>query len=80
MSKVYSLVIKNQRFDFTQEDLDSIKKGTTITESGRKFVHFTKNGRRVDILKEEFDKIVGDISKAAEPKEEVKETPKEEAK
>jgi len=56
--KIYSIVVKGQRFDFTQAELDNIKKGTTITEGGRKFVHlFTKMGR-LDVLKEEFDKTV----------------------
>jgi hypothetical protein len=56
--KIYSIVLKGQRFDFTQTDLDSIKKGTTTTEGGRKFVHIsTKNGR-LDVLQEEFDKVI----------------------
>jgi hypothetical protein len=70
MEKIYSVVIKGQRFDFTQADLESIKKGTTITEGGRKFIHlFTKNGR-MDVLKEDFDKTIEKLAKEQEtPKE-----------
>ena len=60
--KIYSICLKNQRFDFTQSDLDSIRKGTTKTEGGRQFVHvFTKNGR-VDVLKEEFDAAISKVN------------------
>ena len=56
MAKVYSMVIKGQRIDFTDADLEAIKKGETKTDGGRTFVHlFSKTGR-VDVLKEEFDK------------------------
>jgi len=61
--KIYSIVVKNQRYDLTQQMLESIKKGATLTEGGRKFVHFTKDGRRVDVLKEDFDKAM-DAAKA----------------
>lgn len=64
MAKVYSVIVKGQRIDFTDADLEAIKKGTTKTDGGRTFVHlFSKNGR-IDILKEEFDK---QIAKIVEP-------------
>ena len=67
MSKVYSIVVKGQRIDFTDADLEEIKKGTTITTGGRTFVHlFSKNGR-IDILKEEFDKQIAKVTET--PKE-----------
>ena len=54
--KIYSVVVKGQRIDFTDADLESIKKGETTTDGGRTFVHLFSKGGRVDILKEEFDK------------------------
>jgi hypothetical protein len=71
--KVYSVVIKNQRFDLTAQMLEDIKKGVTSTEGGRKFVHFTKDGHRVDILKEDFDKALNtakaNVETIAKPEE-----------
>ena len=64
MAKIYSIIIKGQRVDFTDADLDAIKKGETMTDGGRTFVHLFAKSGRVDILKEEFDKLV---QKAAEP-------------
>ncbi|TDI97062.1 MAG: hypothetical protein E2O29_02150 [Deltaproteobacteria bacterium] len=55
MSKVYTIVVKGQRFDFTQADLDAIKKGEVTTETQKKIVHvFTSKGR-IDVGKQEFD-------------------------
>lgn len=68
--KIYSVVVKGQRFDFTQAELENIKKGVTTTEGGRKFVHlFTQSGR-LDVLKEDFDKTLEKCSKATEEKSE----------
>lgn len=62
--KVYSMVIKGQRLDFTDADLEAIKKGTTLTETGNKIVHlFSKTGR-VDVPKAEFDEQFAKLSEA----------------
>ena len=53
--KVYSMVIKGQRIDFTDADLEQIKKGTTLTEAGNKIVHLFSKAGRVDVPKAEFD-------------------------
>lgn len=68
MSKIYSMVIKGQRIDFTDADLEAIKKGTTVTDGGRTFVHLFSKAGRVDVLKEEFDK---QLAKVAEDSKEV---------
>jgi len=64
MSKIYSMVIKGQRIDFTDADLEAIKKGETKTEGGRTFVHLFSKSGRVDVLKEEFDKQLTTLSEA----------------
>ena len=69
MAKVYSIVVKGQRFDFTDQDLEEIKKGTTITEGGRKFVHLFTKGGRIDVLKEEFDKTIKAVEDKVEKSE-----------
>jgi hypothetical protein len=56
-------VIKGQRIDFTDADLEAIKKGETKTDSGRTMVHLFGKSGRVDMLKKDFD---AQISKAAE--------------
>jgi hypothetical protein len=56
MSKIYSVVVKGQRIDFTDADLEAIRKGETKTDGGRTFVHLFSKSGRVDLLKEDFDK------------------------
>jgi hypothetical protein len=68
MSKIYSVIVKNQRFDFTDADLESIKKGTTLTESGKMIVNlFTKQGR-LTVTKAEFDAALEKSAKDIEEK------------
>jgi len=68
MAKIYSVIVKGQRIDFTDADLEAIKKGETKTDGGRTFVHLFSKSGRVDLLKEDFDK---QITKATEtPKQE----------
>lgn len=56
--KIYSVVVKGHRIDVTEEDLNKIRKGTTTTDSGRKFVHLFIKNQPVAILKEEFEKAL----------------------
>lgn len=58
MSKVYTIIVKGQRIDFTQADLDTIKKGEVHTDTQKKIVHvFTSKGR-VDVDKNKFDDTI----------------------
>ena len=61
MAKVYSMVIKGQRIDFTDADLEAIRKGETKTDGGRTFVHLFSKSGRVDVLKEDFDKQMAKV-------------------
>jgi len=63
--KVYSMVIKGQRIDFTDADLEQIKKGTTLTEEGNKIVHLFSKSGRVDVPKAEFDTQFVKLSEAS---------------
>lgn len=83
MSKIYSVVIKGYRIDVTEDQLNTIRKGTTLTDGGRKFVHLFIKGKMVSILKDEFETAIrallerkDDIAKD-EPKEPEKEEEEE---
>ena len=58
MSKIYSVIIKGYRIDVTEDQLKTIRKGTTTTDSGRRFVHLFVKNEPVSILKEEFEKAI----------------------
>ncbi|TDI97028.1 MAG: hypothetical protein E2O29_01980 [Deltaproteobacteria bacterium] len=58
MSKIYSVIIKGYRIDVTEEQLNTIRKGTTVTDGGRRFVHLFVKNESVSILKEEFEKAI----------------------
>jgi hypothetical protein len=64
MTKIYSVVVKGQRIDFTDADLEAIKKGETKTDDGRTIVHLFSKSGRVDVPKAEFDKM---LQKPTEP-------------
>lgn len=67
--KIYSLVIKGQRVEFTQSDLDNIKKGNVESEKSKQIVClFTKSGR-LDVTKEEFDSIITKNAEEQKPEE-----------
>lgn len=58
MSKVYTIVVKGQRIDFTQADLNTIKKGEVHTDTQKKIVHVFTGKGRVDVDKKEFDATI----------------------
>jgi len=54
MSKIYSIFVKGERVDISEEQLSDIKKNTKRRGS-RKFVSVIVEGKRVDISKAAFD-------------------------
>ena len=65
MAKIYSVVVKGQRMDFTDEDLEKIRKGETKSDTGKMIVHLFSKSGRVDLSKEEFDKQLVKVTAAS---------------
>jgi hypothetical protein len=61
--KIYSIVVKGNRVDFTQEHLDAVKDGTATPPAKDKMIHLPTKHGRIDIPKSKFDEAIKNTNK-----------------